>query len=152
MDAAKQLKPFAFSIALCLTTCATQPPIAPDALPPLVRDARQIFVDDCKPDAPVFGRDLVLKADLDGDAQDDYVVNGFAYQCRKDTPFCGSAGCEVQVFLSAPGGVLEQRFDGWLEEPPRIVRRNEKPALVSGAGRSVFMFDARAMQFVPAPR
>ena len=117
-----------------------------------MRDARQTFIDDCRPDAPDFGRDLILRADLNGDAQDDYVVNGFAYQCRKDTPFCGSAGCEAQVFLSAPGDGLEQRFDGWLEEPPRVVRRKGKPALVSGAGRSALVFDPRAMRFATTPR
>lgn len=151
MGAAKQLKPFAFAIALCLTACASQPPITTEALPPLVRDARQIFVDDCKPDAPVFGRDLILRADLNGDAQDDYVVNAFAYQCRNDTPFCGSAGCEVQVFLSDSGGGVEQRFDGWLEEPPRIVASDGAARLISGAGRRTRIFDVRLQDFVAAP-
>lgn len=149
MGAAMQLKPLALSIPLLLSACTTQAPIVEGALPPLVRDARQTFIDDCRPDAPKFGRDLILRADLNGDAQDDYVVNGFAYQCRKDTPFCGSAGCEVQVFLSAPGGGLEQRFDGWLEGPALLMRAGAKTSLYSGVGKLRRRFDPEFGEFVP---
>lgn len=143
---------FALACAWLLASCVTPQPEAKLALPSAVADARQAYVDDCKPDAPVFTRALILQADLNGDGQDDYVLNGAAYRCRGDTPYCGSAGCETQILISAPGGLLEQHFSGHLQEPPRIVRRNGKPALVSGAGRSAFIFDARAMRFAPAQR
>ncbi len=139
----------AIASAMTLAACATTAPTNTTPLPREVRAARQAFVDDCKPDAPVFGSDLVLQADLNGDGRDDYVVNGFAYQCRNDTPYCGSAGCEVQIFMSAPMGLLEQRFDGWLQEPPKIVRATGKPALVSGVGKLRRRFDLKTMTFVP---
>ena len=148
--AVKAKSSLAGMIALILAGCATMP--AADApLPTELHDARAVYAEDCKPDAPVFARDLILRADLNGDGRDDYVVNAAAYQCRGDTPYCGSAGCETQIFMSAPGGVLEQRFSGHVQEPPRIVRRNGKPALVSGAGRSAEMFDSRSLRFAPAP-
>ena len=148
----KQLRLAAFAAcAVALNGCVTTP-IEQAPLPPEVQDARQAYADDCRPDAPVFGGDLILKADLNGDEESDYVVNGFAYQWRKDTPFCGSAGCEVQVFLSAPGGGMEQRFDGWLEEPPRIVTQKGEPRIVSGAGRDARAFDLRRLDFVILPR
>ncbi len=143
---------FALACAWLLASCVTAQTESKLALPSAVADAHQVYIDDCKPDAPAFGRDLILRADLNGDGQDDFVLNGAAYRCRGDTPYCGSAGCETQVFLSVPGGLLEQRFSGHVQEPPRIVWRNGKPALVSGAGRSAVIFDARAMPFAPAPR
>lgn len=149
--AALQFKSFAVAAAMLLSSCATPQTIAAESLPDPVRAARAVFVEDCKSDAPIFGRDLILKADLNEDGQDDYVVSAFAYQCRGDTPYCGSAGCEAQIFLSAPGGFFEQRFSGHLQEPPRVVRRNGKPALVSGAGLSTLIFDPRVLRFAPAP-
>ncbi len=137
--------------AFAMTACATTPNVnAP--LPREVRAARQAFVDDCKPDAPVFASDLILQADLNGDGRDDYVVNGFAYQCRKDTPYCGSAGCEVQIYMSAPAGLLEQRFDGYLQEPPRVSRRLGKAQIIAGAGPNAQIFDPRTMLFAPVRR
>jgi hypothetical protein len=106
-------------------------------------------VRDCAPDVPQFAPALIQTADLNGDGVNDYVLSAFAYSCRGDSPYCGSAGCEVQIFLSAPGQLLEQRFSGHLQEPPRIVRRGGTAMLISGDAHGRVTFTTRAAAFVP---
>ena len=64
-------------------------------------------------------------------------VNGFAMVLPEI--LSGLASIAVLFHLvrrsfSAPAGLLEQRFDGYLQEPPRVSRRLGKAQLIAGAG------------------
>jgi hypothetical protein len=102
--------------------------------PAPIEAAKAEYVADCAPSKPHFDKDLIFNADFNGDGLADFVVNGFAYRCRGDTPFCGSAGCDVQVFLSQDETWV-QSFRGHLRERPHLEEFNGRTTLSGWQGR-----------------
>jgi hypothetical protein len=58
-----------------------------------------------------FAPDTVRKVDLDGDGRDDYVVSFQQTKCSSYWgAFCGTAGCDMDFFVTLPNGKLRNVF------------------------------------------
>jgi len=128
---------FAIVAALALVCSAVaqeaaKPPVFNPALyPPEIQAALQFARDACK-DAEggevTFAPGTVRKLDLTGDRRPDYIVNFHETECeRAKAVYCGTGGCDFEIFVTLPNGKLRSVYGGRVRQydllPGRGARR-----------------------------
>ncbi len=79
-------------------------------LPPAVQKAIAENKRGCKTVAIEKG--FITRKDINGDGRPDFVLDYEAFTCDGDRrAFCGSLGCETQVFASLPNGAYAKVVD-----------------------------------------
>lgn len=79
--------------------------------------------------APVDDRPRTVLADLDGNGGEDWILDYAEQDCKGGpSPFCGSAGCVLQIYLWQSGSHWELVFDHNVEAWKRL-RIGGKPGL-----------------------
>lgn len=116
-------------LVLILLICATGS--AASELPQPVQAAITAQKKACAPEKVTLKTGFVTKKDINGDGVDDFIIDYGAFQCGNSTSyFCGSAGCETQVFASSSGGyvkVLDENVQGL-----QFKRVKGRPAMLLG--------------------
>lgn len=83
--------------------------------------------------AVTFAPDTVRKVDLTGDGRDDYIVDFRDTKCGdRETTYCGTGGCVMDILVALPDGSVRAVFDGYV----RNYEIKPKP-MKAGAARTV---------------
>jgi hypothetical protein len=103
----------ALGVLLLPVAAFAQPP---RNLPPNAQAALEESVKACDKKV-TFKTGFVTEKDINGDGIKDYILDYGAFLCGEDEGyFCGSAGCQTQVFASLPKGgyvkVLDENVRG----------------------------------------
>lgn len=111
-------------------------PFNPSDYPPGVQEALRHAVEECESQdggAVTFAPDTVRRIDLTGDGRDDYVLDLQDAKCGdRETTYCGTGGCVLNILATLPDGNVRQVFDGY------VLRYKIMAApMKRGAGRSV---------------
>lgn len=92
------------------------PPFKVTDYPVEIRKALSYAPEECKRQGEgqgevTFAPDTVHKVDLNGDGRDDYVVSFQSTKCSSYiAAFCGTAGCDMDFFVTLPNGKLRNVF------------------------------------------
>ncbi|WP_247418325.1 hypothetical protein [Bradyrhizobium sp. 137] len=63
--------------------------------------------------AVTFAPDTVRRIDLTGDGRDHYIVDFSGAKCGgRETIYCGTGGCTMNILVALPGGDVRLVFDG----------------------------------------
>jgi hypothetical protein len=93
---------------------AKQPAFKATDYPLEIRKALSYAPEACKRQGEgevTFAPDTVRKVDLNGDGRDDYVVSFQETTCSSYlAAFCGTAGCDMDFFVTLPNGKLRNVF------------------------------------------
>lgn len=123
-----------YALLPLLAACAAAPAtgaVGAEAMPPIVRQAIDKESDACRPDKVTLDQGFMTRKDVNGDGVPDYVLNYGAFRCgESSTLFCGSAGCQTQVFASV-GGAFAKVFDSTVQEVAFKTVKG-RPALLLG--------------------
>jgi hypothetical protein len=102
----------------------------PSDLPKGVQEAIERNNKECTEGKPAFKQGFLSTRDINGDGKPDYVLNYEHYQCGDiETLFCGTGGCQTEVFASdGEGGYVHV----WDKLAQRIQFRivNKRPAMM----------------------
>lgn len=125
-----------------LATCgayaqeAAKPAFNPADYPPEVQKALRYANEECAAGGGgevTFEPDTVRKLDLNGDGRDDYVVDFKDTICKdRESAYCGTGGCVMDIFVTLPNGAVRQVFDGYVRNYEIL----PKPAN-AGAARTI---------------
>jgi hypothetical protein len=100
----------AATVVACGTTAAQggAKPFDPAAYPAGVRQVLQAARDACKTEGDgdvTFAPDTVRALDLTGGKHTDYIVDLHNAACQnRESVYCGSGGCEIDIVVMLPGG------------------------------------------------
>ncbi len=104
--------------------------VLPPNLPKPVQEAIDKNNKECTEGKPAFRQGFLTTRDINGDGKPDYVLNYEHYRCGEiETLFCGTGGCQTEVFASdGDGGYVH----AWDKLAQRIQFRtvNKRPAMV----------------------
>ncbi|MBR0863349.1 hypothetical protein JQ614_19485 [Bradyrhizobium diazoefficiens] len=65
--------------------------------------------------AVTFAPDTVRRIDLTGDGRDDYIVDFRDTKCgERETTYCGTGGCVMDILVTLPDGSVRPVFDGYV--------------------------------------
>lgn len=91
-------------------------PFNPADYPPGVQKAVRYANGECESQdgGPVtFATDTVRKIDLTGDGREDYIVDFRDTKCgERETTYCGTGGCVMNILVTLPDGGVRPVFDG----------------------------------------
>jgi hypothetical protein len=111
-------------------------PFNPADYPPGVQKAVRYAYEECESQgggAVTFAVDTVRRIDLTGDGRDDYIVDFRDTKCGdRETTYCGTGGCVMNILVTLPDGSVQPVFDGHVrsyEIKPKPTKR--------GAGRTI---------------
>jgi hypothetical protein len=77
----------------------------PSNLPKPVQEAIENNNKECTEGKPAFVAGFLTTRDINGDGKPDYVLNYEHYRCGDiETLFCGSGGCQTEIFASNDEG------------------------------------------------
>jgi hypothetical protein len=104
--------------------------------PPGVQKALRYAVEECDSQgggAVTFAPDTVRKLDLTGDGRDDYIVDFRDTKCReRESTYCGTGGCVLDILVTLPDGSVRSVFDGYVRNYAIVA-----PPTKRGAARTV---------------
>ncbi|MCP3389545.1 hypothetical protein NLM27_12250 [Bradyrhizobium sp. CCGB12] len=104
--------------------------------PPGVQKALRHAVEECDSQGGgkvAFTQDTVRKIDLTGDGRDDYIVDFSDTQCgNRETTYCGTGGCVMNILVTLPDGSVRQVFDGHV-----LSYKIVAPPMKRGAARTI---------------
>jgi hypothetical protein len=93
-------------------------PFNPADYPPGVQTALRYANEECESQdggAVTFAPDTVRKVDLTGDGRDDYIVDFRHAKCGdRETTYCGTGGCVMNILVTQPDGNVRPVFDGYV--------------------------------------
>jgi hypothetical protein len=102
----------------------------PPNLPKPIAEAIDRNNKECTEGKPAFRQGFLSTRDINGDRKPDYVLNYEHYRCGEiETLFCGTGGCQTEVFASdGEGGYVHV----WDKLAQRIQFRtvNKRPAMI----------------------
>jgi hypothetical protein len=111
-------------------------PFNPADYPPAVQKALRYAVEECDSQgggAVTFAPDTVRRIDLTGDGRDDYIVDFRDTKCgERESTYCGTGGCVLDILVTLPDGSVRPVFDGYV----RNYEINARP-MKHGAARTV---------------
>ncbi|MDD1536712.1 MULTISPECIES: hypothetical protein [unclassified Bradyrhizobium] len=91
-------------------------PFNPSDYPPGVQQALRYANEECTSQdggAVSFAPDTVRRTDLTGDGRDDYIVDFSDTKCGdRETTYCGTGGCDMNILVTLPDGSVRKVFDG----------------------------------------
>jgi hypothetical protein len=83
--------------------------------------------------AVTFAPDTVRKVDLTGDGRDDYIVDFRDTKCgERESTYCGTGGCVLDILVTRPDGSVRAVFDGYVRSYSIVA-----PAMKRGAARTI---------------
>ncbi|WP_247498991.1 hypothetical protein [Bradyrhizobium sp. 149] len=83
--------------------------------------------------AVTFARDTVHRIDLTGDGRKDYIVDFSATKCgERETTYCGTGGCVMNILVTLAGGSVRPVFDGYVRSYKVVA-----PPTKRGAARTI---------------
>jgi hypothetical protein len=105
-------------------------PFNPSDYPPGVQTALRYANEECTSQdggEVSFAPATVRKTDLTGDGRDDYVVDFSETKCGdRQTTYCGTGGCVMNILVTLPDGSVRKVFDGYVRSytimPPAMKR------------------------------
>lgn len=101
-----------FAIVALIVVTSALPGLAQGTLPQAVQSEIDQSRKACLPDRAELLAGFVSERDVNGDGRNDYVLDYGKFKCGDSTTFfCGSAGCLVQIFVSAPNGSYSKVLD-----------------------------------------
>jgi len=111
-------------------------PFNPVDYPPSVQKVLRDAVEECESQdggAVTFAPDTVRKVDLTGDGRDDYIVDFRDTKCgERETTYCGTGGCVMNILVTLPDGSVRPVFDGYVRSYKILA-----PSMKRGAARSI---------------
>lgn len=111
-------------------------PFNPSDYPPGVQKALRYANAECESQdgGPVtFAADTVRKVDLTGDGREDYIVDFRDTKCgERETTYCGTGGCVMNILVTLPDGSVRPVFDGYVRSYKILA-----PPMKRGAARTV---------------
>ena len=114
-------------------------PFNPADYPPAVQKALRYANEECDSQgggAVTFAPDTVRKVDVTGDGRDDYIVDFRDTKCgERESTYCGTGGCVLDILVTRPDGSVRAVFDGYVRSYSIVA-----PAMKRGAAR-VIRFD-----------
>lgn len=111
-------------------------PFDPSDYPPGVQNALRYANEECASQhggEVSFAPDTVRRIELTGDGRDDYIVDFSETKCGdRETTYCGTGGCVMNILVTLPDRSVRKVFDGHVRSytimPPPTKR---------GAARSI---------------
>ena len=105
-------------------------PFNPSDYPPGVQKALRYANEECTSQdggEVTFAVNTVRKIDLTGDGREDYIVDFSQTKCAdRETTYCGTGGCVMNILVTLPDGDLRTVFDGYVRGytivPPPVKR------------------------------
>ncbi|WP_245471880.1 MULTISPECIES: hypothetical protein [Bradyrhizobium] len=105
-------------------------PFNPSDYPPGVQTALRYANEECTSQdggEVSFAPDTVRQIDLTGDGRDDYIVDFSETKCGgRETTYCGTGGCVMNILVTLPDGSVRKVFDGYVRSytimPPAVKR------------------------------
>jgi len=80
-----------------------------------------------------YAPDTVRRIDLTGDGRDDYIVDFRDAKCgERESTYCGTGGCLLNILVTRPDGSVRAVFDGYVRSYTVVA-----PAMKRGASRTV---------------
>jgi hypothetical protein len=111
-------------------------PFNPADYPPAVQKALRYANEECDSQgggAVTFAPDTVRKVDLTGDGRDDYIVDFRDTRCgERESTYCGTGGCVLDILVTRPDGSVRAVFDGYVRSYSIVA-----PAMKRGAARTI---------------
>jgi hypothetical protein len=111
-------------------------PFNPADYPPAVQKALRYANEECDSlggGAVTFAPDTVRKVDLTGDGRDDYIVDFRDTKCgERESTYCGTGGCVLDILVTRPDGSVRAVFDGYVRSYSIVA-----PAMKRGAARTI---------------
>ncbi|WP_026201932.1 hypothetical protein [Bradyrhizobium sp. WSM2793] len=111
-------------------------PFDPSDYPPGVQKALRYANEECTSQdggEVTFAPDTVRKIDLTGDGRDDYIVDFQDTKCGdRETTYCGTGGCVINILVTLPDGNIRPVFDGYV-----LRHKIMAPPMKRGAARTV---------------
>ncbi|MHC4053183.1 hypothetical protein [Bradyrhizobium sp. 25ACV] len=111
-------------------------PFNPSDYPPGVQKALRYANEECTSQdggEVTFAPDTVRKIDLTGDGRDDYIVDFQDTKCGdRETTYCGTGGCVINILVTLPDGNVRPVFDGYV-----LRYKIMAPPMKRGAARTV---------------
>ncbi|MBR0950579.1 hypothetical protein [Bradyrhizobium canariense] len=105
-------------------------PFNPADYPPGVQKAVRYANEECESQGGgtvTFAPDTVRRIDLTGDGRDDYIVDFRDTKCSdRETTYCGTGGCVMNILVTLPDGSVQPVFDGYVrsyEIKPKPTKR-----------------------------
>ncbi|UVO40213.1 hypothetical protein KUL72_18505 [Bradyrhizobium arachidis] len=93
-------------------------PFNPADYPPAVQKAVHYANEECDSQGGgtvTFAPDTVRKVDLTGDGRDDYIVDFRDTKCgERESTYCGTGGCLLDILVTRPDGAVLAVFDGYV--------------------------------------
>jgi hypothetical protein len=104
--------------------------------PPGVQKALRYANEECDSQGGgtvAFAPDTVRRIDLTGDGRDDYIVDFSNTKCGdRETTYCGTGGCVLDILVTLPDGNVRPVFDGYVRSYTIVA-----PPMKRGAARSI---------------
>jgi hypothetical protein len=111
-------------------------PFDPADYPPAVQKALHDANEECDSQgggAVTFAPDTVRKIDLTGDGRDDYIVDFRDTKCGdRESTYCGTGGCLLDILVARPDGSVRAVFDGYVRSYTIVARPMKR-----GAARTI---------------
>ncbi|MCG2628354.1 hypothetical protein L6654_17110 [Bradyrhizobium sp. WYCCWR 13023] len=111
-------------------------PFDPADYPPAVQKALRYAHEECERQgggAVTFGPDTVRRVDLTGDGSDDYIVDFRDTKCgERESTYCGTGGCLLDILVTLPDGSVRTVFDGYVRSYTMVA-----PPMKRGATRTI---------------
>ncbi|MDH2353188.1 hypothetical protein QCM77_21965 [Bradyrhizobium sp. SSUT18] len=111
-------------------------PFNPADYPPGVQKAVRYANEECESQgggAVTFAPDTVRRIDLTGDGRDDYIVDFRDTKCGdRETTYCGTGGCVMNILVALPDGSVRLVFDGYVRS-----YKLAAPPMKRGAARTI---------------
>ena len=111
-------------------------PVYPADNPPAVQKALRYAHEECESQgggAVSFAPDTVRKIDLTGDGRDDYIVDFRDTKCgERESIYCGTGGCLLDILVTRPDGSVRAVFDGYVRSYSIVA-----PPMKRGAARTI---------------
>jgi hypothetical protein len=80
-----------------------------------------------------FAPDTVRRIDLTGDRRDDYIVDFRDTKCgERETTYCGTGGCVMNILVTLADGSVRPVFDGYVRS-----YKIAAPPMKRGAARTI---------------
>ena len=111
-------------------------PFDPADYPPGVQKALRYANEACESQGGgtvAFAPDTVRRIDLTGDGRDDYIVDFRDTKCgERESTYCGTGGCVLDILVTLPGGRVRSVFDGYVRGYTVLA-----PATKRGSARTI---------------
>ena len=111
-------------------------PFNPSDYPPGVQQALRYANEECTSQdggEVTFASGTVRRIDLTGDGRDDYIVDFSETKCGdRETTYCGTGGCVMNILVTLPDGSMRKVFDGYVRSYTIMA-----PPVKRGAARSI---------------